>query len=64
MKANSISSLVSDPSTADATGISEAVAALLDREDLEFPIKHALSITGWESDTETLAQALEQLKLE
>ena len=56
--------LVSDPSTADATGISEAVAALLDREDLEFPIKHALSITGWESDAETLAQALEQLKLE
>ena len=47
----------------DMASLSESLSHLLDREDLEVPIKLMLGITGSQPESKDIIRALEQLKL-
>jgi hypothetical protein len=55
--------LLSDVWKEDMASLSEALANILEREDLEVPIKLVLGITGAQPEHQVLIRALEQLKL-
>ena len=49
--------LVRNPSVTDAADISEALASLLERDDMEVPIRLLLNITGWDPRSPTSQRA-------
>ena len=55
--------LVSESSKANMALLSEAFAGVLDRDDLEVPIKLVLGITGAQPEHADIVRAMEQLKL-
>lgn len=55
--------LLSDGWRSNMASLSEALATVLDREDLEVPIKLILGITGGHPRHQDIIRALEQLKL-
>lgn len=55
--------LMSNVWKSDMASLSEALSNLLDREDLEVPIKLMLGVTGPHPESKDIARALEQLKL-
>lgn len=62
-QADSQTLLVSETSKSNIALLSEAFAGVLDREDLEVPIKLVLGITGWQPEPGDIVRAMEQLKL-
>lgn len=55
--------LVSETSKSSMAYLSEAFAGVLDRDDLEVPIKLVFGITGWQPESADIVRAMEQLKL-
>lgn len=55
--------LISETSKTSMAMLSEAFADILDREDLEVPIKLVFGITGWQPEPADIIRAIEQLKL-
>jgi hypothetical protein len=62
-QADSQTLLLSNGWKTETSSLSEAFASILDREDLEVPIKLVLGITGWDPIQTDIIRALEQLKL-